>query len=123
MTDTVILRERGQERRLGVADFPVALGGSRADIDLIGVHASEPVAWLGLEQGSLFIQSAEGATQVVCNGALVQRSQWLHDGDTVAIGDTRIAVAIDADAARLTVEHEVADVGTEPPVMASATTP
>ena len=123
MIDTVILMEGGQERRLGVADFPLALGGSGADIQLLGVHASEPVAWLGLEQGSLFIQPLDSPTQVVCNGALVQRSQWLHEGDRVAVGDTRIDVAIDQNTARLTVEHEVADVGTELPVMASATPP
>ena len=44
-------------RDVGESDFPLSVGGSEADIQLPGVDGSEPVAWIGLTDGQLFVQA------------------------------------------------------------------
>jgi len=107
-------------RRVGEGDLPLALGGPGADVPLPGVSAAEPVAWLGLSEGQVFLQPTGGAT-VLCNGAPVTASHWLHDGDVLASGDTRITVAVGSGGIRLRVEEVPREEGTEPPAIVAAT--
>ena len=41
------------------------------------------------------MQPAEDSAGLRCNGALVATSQWLHGGDTILAGDSRISVIED----------------------------
>ena len=123
MSFPVVIRDgAGGERRLDTGDFPVALGGREAGIELLGVHDPEPTAWVGVEEGELYLQPAGSDRQVVCGGIPVTTSRWLRDGDVVHIGDTRITLAIDDGGTILSVEHAVADVATEPPVRSGEST-
>ena len=122
MSLSVVIRDEagGGERHLEAGDFPLALGGREAGVNLLGVHDQEPAAWLGMEEGELYLQPAGNDRQVLCSGTPVTASQWLRDGDVVHIGDTRIALSIDDSGTSLTVEHSVADAATEPPVMSGS---
>jgi hypothetical protein len=112
----IYIEDGGETRRLQDDDFPLALGGIDADVPLPGAESEQPAAFLGFDEGQLFVQ-ANGAEPVVCNGTPVITSQWLHDGDVVRIGKNRIRVAADKERVRLVVERPTIDVVTEPPVI------
>lgn len=99
---SILLEDSRGRRTVSESDFPLALGGPDGDLELPaasepgapepGVSELEtPVAWVGLSEGDLFVQPAEGA-RIACNGARLTASQWLHDGDVLTVGSTRIAV-------------------------------
>ncbi len=82
-------------RRVGPEDFPLSLGGAGADLELWSEaedhpeahRRSEPAAYLGLSQGDLFLQGAEGnPLPLAVNGIPLKASHWLHDGDRVSLG-------------------------------------
>jgi formylglycine-generating enzyme required for sulfatase activity len=115
LTAAVYIDDERGSRRLEAGDFPLALGGGESAVALPGGSHVGPVAWLGMSDGELFLQVEDVAERIVCNGATLTTSQWLHDGDVIHIGETRIDVRHDADGVRLRVEHEVAENVTEPP--------
>jgi formylglycine-generating enzyme required for sulfatase activity len=78
-------------RRFGASRFPLSIGGPDADIGPAdGADAEAPLAYLGLEDGELFVQPAGGRVSV--NGTLVLTSHWLRDGDRVRVGGAIIEV-------------------------------
>ena len=75
-----------------------------------------PLAWLGFDQGEVFVQPVAGVT-VLCNGARLTASHWLRDGDVLRLGAAQIETTRRGDEVHLRVEH-LGDVNpTEPPVV------
>ena len=73
------------------------------------------MAWFGLSDGDLFIQSTNRGQTPTCNGAPVATSQWLHDGDVVRIGLARIVVTVEEGQTGLRIDRIEEDNLTEPP--------
>jgi len=119
LTPPIYIEDGDEPRRLRDTEFPLALGGVDADIPMPGDGSAEPVAFLGMADGQLFVQ-ANGTAPVVCNGVPVVTSQWLHHGDVVRIGQNRIRVEREKDRIRLIVERPTTEVVTEPPVIAAS---
>jgi formylglycine-generating enzyme required for sulfatase activity len=86
-----VVEEDGQRRRFGPGDFPLAVGGSGADIVVPGLAADEVAAFLALDEGELFAQP-QGAVRLTLGGQPITASQWLRDGDEVRLLGTRIRV-------------------------------
>ena len=109
----------GTRRRVETSAFPLAVGGTDADID-IGVDAPEPLAHLALSDGEVFVQpspsSISNRGRVLCNGDPVASSQWLRDGDVLSIGGARIEVEADDGGFRFCIS-KTADKTTDPPVL------
>jgi formylglycine-generating enzyme required for sulfatase activity len=97
--------------------FPLEVGGAAADIELPGLHDSQPQAYLGYEEGEIFIQPAPGSGPVVCNGAALEASQWLHHNDLVRIGHTEILFTREGDRVGLVVRHLRQEETTEAPLL------
>jgi formylglycine-generating enzyme required for sulfatase activity len=106
--------EHGQERRLGAADFPVALGGPGSPVSVAA--AAFPVAWLGLSDGEVFVQPVAGAG-LLCNGSRLTASHWLRDGDVLRLGATRVEVRLRGADVVLVLEELAEANPTEPPVV------
>ena len=106
--------EHGQERRLGPADFPVALGGPGSPVSLAA--AAFPVAWLGLSDGEVFVPPVAGAG-LLCNGSRLTASHWLRDGDVLRLGATRVEVRLRGADVVLALEELAEANPTEPPVV------
>jgi len=120
LTEGIYITDARGGRRVAAADFPLSLGGDGSGIELAGISAPEPLAWLGLSDGELFLQSGRGTVRVTCNGAAVTTSQWLQHGDVIRIGETRIDVRRDGAELRLEVERESREDTTEPPEIRSS---
>ena len=122
---SVLLEDfRGRRSATG-ADFPLAVGGPDADLalpaalepdsrDPASPEPESPVAWLGLSEGDLFVQPAEGAP-IACNGARLTASQWLHDGDVLTVGSARITVESSPGQLRFVVGEADPAAATRPP--------
>ena len=106
--------EHGQERRLGPADFPVALGGPGSPVSVAA--AAFPVAWLGLSDGEVFVQPVVGAG-LLCNGSRLTASHWLRDGDVLRLGATRVEVRLRGADVVLALDELSEANPTEPPVV------
>ena len=106
--------EHGQERRLGPADFPVALGGPGSPVSVAA--AAFPVAWLGLSDGEVFVQPVAGAG-LLCNGSRLTASHWLRDGDVLRLGATRVEVRLRGADVVLALDELAEANPTEPPVV------
>ncbi|MGB3561677.1 MAG: PEGA domain-containing protein [Thermoanaerobaculia bacterium] len=117
MSTSVLIDEAGDRRPVEASQFPLELGGAAADIRLPGVDDSRPQAFLGYEQGEIFIQPAPGSQPVVCNGTALKASQWLRHNDRVRIGHTEIVFVRDEDRARLVIHHLDQDEDTEAPLL------
>jgi formylglycine-generating enzyme required for sulfatase activity len=102
---TVISIEIGGERRVYTTDdLPLSVGGTACHVALAGLADDGPVAYLGHDQGELFVQPAEkqaGALSVTCNGVPLSASRWLGDHDEVGVGHHRLRCEISDDSARL----------------------
>ena len=86
----------GTRRRVETSAFPLAVGGTNADIAVSGANV-EPLSHLALSDGEVFVQpnmsnrsNRSNRERVLCNGDPVGSSQWLRDGDVLSIGGTRI---------------------------------
>ena len=60
MSDSYLIEDARGQRRLASEDFPLAIGGPDADVRLNGFDGEEPLAYLGLSEGDVFVQPAEG---------------------------------------------------------------
>jgi formylglycine-generating enzyme required for sulfatase activity len=111
----LLLREALGERRFATENFPIAVGGEGSTVVLAG-RPPGPEAYLGLHEGQLFVQPAEGA-QVLHNGEPVPRSTWLRVGDVVNLGAARLRVAQNDDVHVVEVEDGASGNITAPPVV------
>ncbi len=117
VTSVEIMDSRG-DRSAGEDDFPLTVGGAGADV-FLGDDAAAEVAFLGLSGGDVFVQPAGGpadagrpdggpadAGRVSVNGAAVESSQWLGDGDVVRFGASWITVEAHGEVLRLKVRAD-----------------
>ena len=65
----------GESRRLQPRDEPVSIGGPGSDIEVAGSEDG-PAAYLGFDGDKLFIQPAEDAVSLACNGVPLATSRW-----------------------------------------------
>jgi formylglycine-generating enzyme required for sulfatase activity len=114
----ILVEETRGTRRVGEADFPLTLGGSPADIELVG--ASSVVAYLGLSDGELFVQPSGGPARLAVNGTPVTASLWLRAGDVLRFGATRILVGVQGDGLSLEVTRVEEENPTDPPLFVAS---
>ena len=105
---TFQLEDSRGPRRVGPEDFPLSLGGSGEDLQVVdGEGAGEdsgPFAYLGLSEGEVFLQRAEdSAMEVSINGRALTASRWLEAGDVVTAGGGRLEVRRHGDGLALSV--------------------
>jgi len=101
----LIIEDAGGSREVAHDAFPLSVGGPGAVVSLPGMLAGEPVAWIGRQEGELFLQAGESGAEISCNGEPVTTSQCLRDGDRLRIGTAVIAVDEVDGALRLRVEQ------------------
>jgi formylglycine-generating enzyme required for sulfatase activity len=111
----LVIRESLGERRIPVAELPVAVGGAGSAIVIAG-RPDGAEAYLGLHEDQLFIQPVDGA-EVLHNGLRVRRSTWLHGGDVVNFGTARIRIEQRGDERILQVEDGSTGNITAPPIL------
>ncbi|MFO7303988.1 MAG: PEGA domain-containing protein [Gammaproteobacteria bacterium] len=111
----LIIRESLGERRISAAELPLSIGGEGSAIVLAG-RPEGPEAYLGIHEEQLFVQPVDGA-EVLHNGMRVHRSIWLHEGDVVNFGLSRIRIVRSADAYVIEVEDGSSGNITIPPVL------
>jgi hypothetical protein len=101
----VELFAEGRRRLVEPAEFPLAVGGPTAAVPVPGT--SEPLAFLGLERGEVFVQPAGGSPSVelTCNGVPLRASRWLRDGDEIVSGSSRLRLETGPDGPRLLLER------------------
>jgi formylglycine-generating enzyme required for sulfatase activity len=109
LTQTIYVEDGRGMRRIDVQGFPLSIGGTDADIQLPDHPTPEPVAYIGLTDGEMFVQPDPGNPQVVCNGTPVVTSQWLHDGDVLGIGQACVVIEIKPDHVVLRSEKKTAE--------------
>jgi formylglycine-generating enzyme required for sulfatase activity len=117
LTSSVRIEDARGTRQLAPGEFPVSVGGPQAAISLPGLTGEHTVAWIGISDGDLFMQPVGHSDRVVCNGAPVTTSQWLHHGDVVRIGSSRIVVDREDRQMTLRVEHDEKENVTQPPLI------
>ncbi len=121
--DRVDIADGRGTKSVGDGDFPLTVGGPNADL-LVDAGAAEPLAYLGLAEGDVFLQPAGEHAPVVVNGAPVSKSRWLGDGDVARFGDAWIAVEADNGRLRLTVrDQRAAGRAAPPPIVARTDLP
>jgi formylglycine-generating enzyme required for sulfatase activity len=93
LTGMLLVESTGEGQLLSAQDFPYAVGVADGGSPVFG-QAAEPtaVAWLGQQDGEVFIEPVRGPRVVRLNGKPLERSAWLVAGDTIAIGATSMAV-------------------------------
>ncbi len=123
MTTEFTIEDARGAHRVQRETFPLAIGGSWADIELPGYHAPEPVGYLGYSGEELFVQPGRAGAGVTCNGALVTTSQWLRHGDVLAFTKARIVVEMTAEHVRFRVEEKQEEDKTDPPMVVPTVPP
>jgi len=117
LTAPIRIEDSTGSRNFEPGRFPLSLGGPSADVALPDCQAAEPLAWLGLSDGDIYVQTAEGAEPVVCNGTPISASHWLRGGDVVRVGTAWLRIESGPDGLRLRVEPIEEDNVTEPPLV------
>src|SRR5215470_1349534 len=87
----ILVRDALGERRFSTPDFPLSFGGPGSQVVLAGRPEGAEV-YLGLHEDQLFVQPAEGASDVLHNGIRIQRSTWLKFGDVINLGGARLRI-------------------------------
>lgn len=115
----LLLREPPGDRPLSASDLPLSVGGSGADLVVAGAPDG-PLAWLGLQDGQLYVQPCDESVPVLLNGARVAASTWLRGGDVLDVASGRLKYLIDDGRRLLEVIAGSADNVTAPPVVDAA---
>ncbi len=113
--DHITIRDVEGERRVTDGELPLRVGtGNDCNLRLPGPGGA-PVALLDLLDGVPFVQPVGRDTSLLLNGAPLETSQRLHDGDELRFFGSRIAVSIDAGTVALDVKLEDSAYVTRPP--------
>jgi formylglycine-generating enzyme required for sulfatase activity len=105
---------------LGVAEFPLSLGGAGADV--VVPSAAATLAWIGVHDDQLFVQPAGETTSVLLNGTPVAGSAWLRSGDVLDAGGGRLKLRFEHGQRVLEVVAGGAGNSTAPPAAETAAT-
>lgn len=119
MSVELSLREPLGERPLAADDFPLSIGGS-GSVVMVPAPGAGPLAWIGLQDGQLFVQPAHEATGVLLNGARIAGSTWLRGGDVLDVAGGRLKLRLEDGRRVLEVVAGGADNVTAPPVVDAA---
>lgn len=119
MSVELTLREPLGERLLEACDFPLSIGGTGAVV-IVPAPSTGPLAWIGLQDGQLFVQPEQEAAAVLLNGARITGSSWLRGGDVLDIGGGRLKLRLEGGRRVLEVVAGGADNATAPPVVEGA---
>ncbi|MDH3840971.1 MAG: PEGA domain-containing protein, partial [Chromatiales bacterium] len=113
--DHLIIRDVEGERRTDARDLPLRVGtSSECELRLPG-PGGEPVALLDLLDGMPFVQPVGRNTSLTINGAPLDTSRRLADGDELQFYGSRIAVVAGDDRVVLEVRLEDSAYVTRPP--------
>jgi len=85
-----LIKDSDGSRHISRHHFPLAIGGTDADIPLPISH-QEPLAWIGLAEDGVFLQPTDGE-KVICNGATLVSSHWLQAGDILELGKAHLHI-------------------------------
>lgn len=113
--DHLLIRDLDGERRINLRDLPLRIGsGSDCELRLPG-PGGEPVAWLDLLDGVPFVQPVGRHGSLTVNGAALDASRRLKDGDELEFFGSRIHLTADNDRLLLDVRMEDSAYVTQPP--------
>ena len=113
--DHLFIRDVEGERRVDAGNLPLRVGtGSDCELRLPG-PGGEPVALLDLLDGKPFVQPVGRTASLTLNGATLETSQRLDNGDELGFFGSRIRVAIDGASLALEVQLEDSAYVTRPP--------
>ena len=113
--DHLFIRDLQGERRVGDGALPLRVGtGSNCELRLPG-PGGEPVALLDLLDGVPFVQPVGRAATLQLNGAPLETSRRLGDGDELEFYGSRIRVGLAGDRLLLDVRLEDSAYVTRPP--------
>jgi formylglycine-generating enzyme required for sulfatase activity len=115
----LIIREPLGERALLDGEFPVSIGGAGSDI-VVPAPVAGSLAWIGVQDGQLFLQPAREEASVLHNGARIAGSTWLRSGDVLDVAGGRLRLRIDDGRRVLEVIAGSVDNATAPPVVTDA---
>jgi formylglycine-generating enzyme required for sulfatase activity len=113
----LIIREPLGERRLADEALPMSIGGAGSDV-VVPAAAAGPLAWIGAQDGQLFLQPASAEATVLHNGARIAGSTWLRGGDVLDVGGGRLRLRVENGVRLLEVIAGAADNATAPPIVA-----
>ncbi len=97
-------------------DFPLSIGGPGTDLQA-GPPGAEPLAYLGISEGDVYLQPATESSTLTVNGAPASASKWLRDGDVLRFGATWIAVVVHGEVMGLTARDDRPEDRTDPPLI------
>ena len=92
-------------RRLTEADFPLSVGGSGADINLLDTEAATIVAHIALSSGHAFVQAVNADIELFHNHEFISTSAWLKSGDRVQLGERVLCWDVKGDQVFIKVNH------------------
>ena len=92
-------------RRLTEADFPLSVGGSGADINLLDTQAATIVAHIALSSGHAFVQAVNADIELFHNHEFISTSAWLKSGDRVQLGERVLCWDVKGDQVFIKVNH------------------
>jgi formylglycine-generating enzyme required for sulfatase activity len=115
----LIIREPLGERRLTDEALPMSIGGAGSDV-IVPAATPGPLAWIGAQEGQLFLQPASTEAVVLHNGARIAGSTWLRGGDVLDVGGGRLRLYVENGERLLEVIAGAADNATAPPIVADA---
>ena len=119
MSAQLIIREPLGERRLADDALPMSIGGAGSDV-IVPAAAPGPLAWIGAQDGQLFLQPASTEAIVLHNGARIAGSTWLRGGDVLDVAGGRLRLYVENGERLLEVIAGAADNATAPPIVADA---
>ena len=114
MSAQLIIREPLGERRLPDQDLPVSIGGAGSDI-VVPAPGPGPLAWIGAQDGQLFLQPVAADVSVLHNGTRIAGSTWLRNRDVLDVAGGRLRLRIEGAERMIEVIAGAADNATAPP--------
>jgi len=115
----LIIREPLGERLLADRALPLSIGGAGSDI-VVPTSETGPLAWIGVQDGQLFMQPARPDAIVLHNGARISGSTWLRGGDVLDVAGGRLRLLFENGLRLLEVIAGAADNATAPPQIPEA---
>ncbi len=105
MKRVFIIETETATRRLTEADFPLSVGGSGADINLLGTQADTVVAHIALSSGHAYVQAVNANIELFHNHEFISTSAWLKSGDRVQLGERVLCWDVKGDQVFIKVNH------------------
>ena len=118
LSQSILVNDIRGERAYHIDDLPLAIGGPGAEISLSDRAGDTPVAYIGLEAKTPFIQARTDQDTVYLNEVRLDSSRWLHHGDIIRIDNERLVCDISETHIGLSITSLDTDEDTLPPIIA-----